>query len=119
MANVTLTLEEHSDLMGRMKAAEEEAGKLRNELLEAKSSHPDVAVTLAAFRNALAIARFAVANLPPEIIKGWPTEELRGLMDRLPLQPDYGPDDISLISELRSFVRECEYHDLRRKGLTA
>lgn len=70
--------------------------------------------TVRVARAALSVARFAVANLPPELHRKWPSTDLKEIAAFLPMMPDKTPDDGDLARELVAFAEECERHEQRR-----
>jgi hypothetical protein len=119
MAEIKLTLDEYNDLVHKRNAAENEAAALRAQLVDARLTDPQVKAITQVGRDALVIARFAVANLPAEVTRNWPWRTLLDICDRLPQMPDHGSDDVTLMAELRTFAAECQYHEERRAGRAA
>ena len=59
-------------------------------------------------RCLLTCTRFAVGELPPETTKGWPSGDLKRAAELLSKMPDHTVDDISIASEFRGFIEDCE-----------
>lgn len=118
MANVTLTMEEYNELQSRMRAAEEDAAAARAALVNNKLADGERFILTTLIRDAMTVVRFAVANLPPEVTRGWPFLSLKRFSENLQHLADHKSDDVSLTAEWMGFVRDCEQHELRRKGLS-
>jgi hypothetical protein len=120
-AKVELTLGELQELQGAKALAEQETAEIKRQLETAKGVDGDerVAKVSKFARHCLEIARFAIANCPPEVIKGWPYEALRGLCDTIDALPDFSTSDRDMAIDLRSFAAYCEEHELRRRGVVA
>jgi len=119
MPQVTLTGEEYAELLNNTKVAHDEAATLRAELAAVKANALEQGqvsgkLLCELVRHSLTITRFAVANLPPETIRSWPTEALRKVVMGIPALPDYSIDDRDLAGELRAFADECDRWTLER-----
>lgn len=117
-ASLTLALAEYQDLLAARARAEQETAEVRAELAAAKLVDPTSTVApLTAFaRDCLTIARFAVANLPPEMIRSWPYEALIRLCENIHVLPDCSINDRDMALDLISFAHDCEAHEIRRRG---
>lgn len=62
---------------------------------------------LRALRGALDVVSFAVANLPPEAVVGWPFESLEVIAEQLDILYPTDPDTQTLAITLRQFAGEC------------
>jgi hypothetical protein len=116
---LTLSMEDYNALLAAKQQANEETAEVRRQLEAAKFVDGDarvVSVTKFA-RDCLTIARFAVANLPPEMIKSWPYEALRRVAETMETLPDFGISDRDMAIDLLAFARDCEAHELRRRGI--
>jgi hypothetical protein len=120
-AKVEMTLGELQELQGAKAKAEQETAEVRKQLEIAKSISGDerVAKVTAFARHCLTVARFAIANCPPEVIKGWPYESVRGLCATIDSLPDFSTVDRDMAIDLLSFAADCEEHELRRRGVVA
>jgi len=119
-STVTLTLEDYNSLQVAKAAAENDRADLHKQLIElrlAKGTEQDITALNTAVRRCAEIARFAVANLPPESIKGWPWQQLMVLATQIEGLPDAGPDDKACAIDLRAFARDCEKHERRRAAM--
>lgn len=119
-ATVNMSLDEYEVLKARAAKAESETLAVQVELAAAKMADPTSTVTkVTAFaREALNIARFAIANCPPEVIKNWPYESLRRVCDTINCLPDFDENDRSMALDLREFIGQCEQHAQRRRNAT-
>lgn len=120
MAQITLSLEDWNNELGKRALLEAELAKMRTELNETRMLNLESirvnAVALdAAVRASLVLTRFAVANLPPEMTPGWPVGALDAVIVGLPHLPTYGIDDADLLSELRAMARDIGEQDRRRR----
>lgn len=115
-ATMTIPYSEYQSLLDAIKKNAEDITQVRIELTAAKMADPTGRVpTITAFaRECLTIARYAVANLPPELNKGWPYRTLFRVANFMPELPDYSIDDRDLANDLVAFGKECEQHELRR-----
>lgn len=119
-STVNLTLEDYTALQQAKVNAENERAELQKKydaLRLANGTKQDITALNTAVRRCADVARFAVANLPPESTKGWPFAELRVLADSVDALPDAGPNDKTLAIELRAFAAECEKHEHRRAAM--
>lgn len=115
---LSISLEEWNAALAAKQQAFEETVAVRKELEIAKGVNGDerVAKVTTFARHCLTIARFAVANLPPETIKRWPYDSLRGLANTIECLPDFSTDDRDMAIDLLDFARHCEELELRRRG---
>jgi hypothetical protein len=116
---LTISLDEYNALVASKAQADQETAKVRKQLEIAKgvSSDERVARVTKFARHCLEVARFAVANCPPEMIKGWPYQALRGMCDTIESLPDFSTNDRDMAIDLRGFAADCEEHELRRRGV--
>jgi hypothetical protein len=117
-ATLNMTLTDYQELLNARKRAEQEAADVRAELAAAKLVDPTGVVTgLNAFaRDCLTIAQYAVANLPPELNKGWPYEALLRICENIDILPDYTVNDRDMALDVINFARDCEAHEIRRRS---
>jgi hypothetical protein len=117
-AKIEMTLGELQELQGAKTRAEQETADVRKLLEIAKGIDGDerVAKVTAFARHCLTIARFAIANLPPETIKRWPYEALRSLCNTIDVLPDFSTQDRDMAIDLLGFASECEKLELFRLG---
>jgi len=103
-----MTLDDLKAIEARERSAYEELAKIRAELIEAKSIDPanTIKMLVPLCREMMTIIRFAVANLPPSEIRGWPFEAVHTVANRLGELPDKTSDDLTFAIELRAFANE-------------
>ena len=116
-ATVSLPYSELQMLQETTKKAEEKVAELQQQLTQAKVEASDP-ILLKLARDAIAIVRFAVSQLPAESTKGWPHEALLAVAEALPQLPDATTDDVELSVTLASFSRECKMYEQRRAVMT-
>lgn len=85
-ATVTIGIEDYQKLKSRGDALEREVGDLRAALDEARlgGNDSDARRLGEALNLALPVVQFAIANLHPLTVRGWPYKELRALSKVLP-----------------------------------
>lgn len=110
MGTIQLTIEEWQGLVQARQAAEQRALDLQGQLDAGVSSDPDGTIKhlLKALSSAREIIRFAVANYPPEAVRGWPHEELVSFADLMEKAPAATQDYKDMAIDLRSFAREAK-----------
>ncbi len=116
-ATVEMPLEEYEQLKHARRDAEEETARMQKQLVEWKLTDEHLRELVEFGRAALTVARFAVENLPPETIKGWPHAALLRVSELLTKMPDASLDDRTLAIELRNFAGECARFERGRKNL--
>jgi len=116
-ATVTIQLNEFQAIQEAKKRAEEELAALQNQIKEMKIEASDP-VLLVVARSAIEVMRFAVASLPPESTKNWPSFALKKVAENLASMPDATTDDQELAITFMGFARECERFEERRRVLT-
>jgi hypothetical protein len=119
MKKIEMPFEEFEAVNNARKEAEQKVVELERQLLDGVlTADPtqSLKATTELARAALDIVRFAVANNPPEMIKGWPHAKLVKCSQLIPMLNDRNPDDVDLARELGRFAAECERHELRRKN---
>lgn len=118
MATVTLSLEELQEYVVKRNMAYNEVAALK-EKLRVASLRADSEVTsdlVEALRAVLPVISFAVGNLSPEAIRGWPHDALKTFAGRLAVL--FAGDDIvaSLALEFGNFAREAASYEEQRRG---
>jgi hypothetical protein len=115
---LTLSMDDYNALLAAKAKAEQETVEALKQLEAARFVDGDTRVArMAVFaRDCLTLARFAVANCPPEMIKGWPYETLKRVADGLCELPDYTAGDRDMAIDLISFARDCEKYEVSRKS---
>ena len=115
-ATVSIPYTEFQAIKEARSKAESEIVRLQKQITDEKVAASDHGMLMVA-RAALDVARFAVANLPPESTLDWPFESLRLIAKCLPAMPDVSPDDAELAVTLDHFATECERFETRRRVL--
>ncbi len=107
-ASVTIKLSKLDELRGANAVANDRIAELEKQLIEEKQRDRtgEIARLRELLRDTFIVVRFAVANLPPETTKMWPSLALKSIVDKLPLMPDFNVDDQAFINELKQFRRE-------------
>lgn len=92
-ATITISIEDYQKLKNRAAELELELGKTRAELDQARlgPTDSDTRKLSEAFNHALEIVRFAVGNLHPLTVRGWPYLHLRALGEVSPDLPGVDP----------------------------
>jgi hypothetical protein len=120
MKSVTLTIsmEEYQALIEGRNKAEREAAEANAQAIAARMSDPTATVEkVTAFaRQCLTVVNYAVANLPPEVNKGWPYEALTRVCEMMNVLPDFGPNDRDMAIDMLNFANDAKTLELRRKG---
>lgn len=120
MAQITLSLEEYEEIKRAKALAEQEFADISKAMIDLRMNSDGGVMALHGLcsltRKALSVACFAVANLPPETTRGWPTKTLRELAALIPILPDYTVNDHDLMNELVAFAIEAEAQDQRRRS---
>jgi hypothetical protein len=117
-ATLTISMIDYTKMQTDLAVSRAETATAQAETLAARLVDPvGVLVKLTAFaRDCMTIARFGIANLPPEMIPGWPYETLRRICDTIDALPDCSQDDRDMATDLRGFARDCEGHEIRRRS---
>lgn len=117
MGTISLPVGEWQALLDQRRAAENEAAALRAQLQEAIVTDKDGAVKqlLEALSASREVIRFAIANYPPEAVRGWPYKELRNFADLLEKAPGVPYDYIEMAIELRTFAAEAQSLEEKRE----
>lgn len=97
-------------------AAIAERDKLAQDAIRAATTSETFQHFNAAISSAIAVVRFAVANYPPEAVRGWPIEALLSLADALDGIIGIEYDFKALALELRAFAREAQAIETKRKN---
>ncbi len=115
---VTLSLEDYQALQHAKTQADNLTADTRKQLEVAKFVDADerVAMVTAFARDCLTLARFAIANCPPEVVRGWPYETLRSIAQKMSVLPDCSYADEEMAIDMLAFAREVEQHEIRRRN---
>jgi hypothetical protein len=116
---IQLSLSAYDELRGRQKVLTDKIVQLESELLAAKVAPPAVQDFLAVTDAALAVVRFAVANLPVENVRHWPHEALASFASALPTLPGCDTQQIrETAAILRDRAREIAEYEAGRVAVT-
>jgi len=116
-ATVTLPFDEYQQMRDSNAGMISTIEKLQAELVAGKfdASEGQVRQLHDAFRAALEIVGYAIANLSPEVNKRWPFGALRTLAAGVRALPTCSPHDLEFASEMDKFAVECESWEFKRK----
>ena len=109
-AKVTLTLGEVNKLQSDVRDANVRISELKSEVVEAKLGNHD-GITRQyqeAFLDAMPIVRFAIGNLHPMTVRGWPFEKLLSITHHLRTLPGIDDDQEETSGDMKIFAQECE-----------
>ena len=119
-ATVNISLDELDALRAQLRRAHEEKGKLADKIKELEVvGIGDGAGLLVTIHHTLDIVRFAVANLDPRTVKGWPWAAVAAFADDLEELPGADENTHDLAIELRAFAHECELLESTRRNRPA
>lgn len=118
-AKLEMSLADFQQLQTRMQDLERknvELQKLADDVrLEAGGS--EAGAFKDAFSLAMQIVRFAIANLDPLTVRGWPYETIREICLHLEARPAIDASARETVTDLRVFATECEkWERARRDG---
>lgn len=117
---VTVPIDDFDALRNRITELELDLATVRLELgeMQATARAADDPSALDALRNlASNVIRFAVQNLPPEHVKGWPHADLKAFAAFVLNWPGSTDHDKELASELLLFADECAVLEAARPPL--
>jgi hypothetical protein len=115
-ATLTMPLDEYETLRRAVQEAEKENAALRAQLEKVNLSADDAVPKLATALNAaLPIVQFAIANLDPDTVRGWPYETLRTLADTLQTVPGISAQTREAWIEFKKFASEAENRETERR----
>lgn len=105
-------------LNDRLKAAVELAAKYEQEKNDVLRSDPSekVPTLIDTIRAALPVIQFAVGNLPPEAIRGWPFGQLLAFAKLFEKMPTLNAFEENLVLELKHFAAEASSVELKRQN---
>jgi hypothetical protein len=110
MAEITMSMQEYKELESQRDTAREEAAELRKKLHNAEMTDPGERIPglVRAIEASLPIVKFAVGNLAPETVRGWPYDELVAFAEELDKLPGADTRTREYALEFRNFVREAQ-----------
>ena len=113
---MTIPYTEFQAIQNRAREAERKLAEVEQRTRDLRIAECDAA-SLTVARNALEVVRYAVANLPAESNKDWPTNALHAIAKALPSLPDATVDDRELATTIDYFATEAERFEERRRAL--
>jgi len=117
-SQVSISLAALDELREQIKAAEDRARDLEKQINDAKlGPDPEFAKhAIEAFRAALPIVQFALGNLHPSTVRGWPDTALDRIAACLVTLPGTDDNDRALARELIDSAKLARgYEEFRRK----
>lgn len=108
-AQVTVSLSDLQTMQNRIAELELEVADARKRVDEARlgDEGSDVQRLVAAFNHALPILQFAIANLHPLTVRGWPADDLLKLAALLPDLPGIDESIRETATDLKMHARDC------------
>ena len=116
-ASVTIPYSEFQAIQDARRDSDRKIVELTEQIRHSKIDASDPTLLIVA-REALEVARYAVASLPAESNKNWPGRALRSIAKHLPSMPDATADDLELASTFIYFADEIDLYEKRRQGIT-
>ena len=109
-ATVSLHIDEWDNMRNKTQQLQNEIAELCKQLAEAERKDPTgrLEPTLKTIEMALPIIQFAVSNLHPDTMLGWPYEALREFSERLKSLPGASQLYKELAIELKAFAAQAE-----------
>jgi hypothetical protein len=116
-SNVTVPLGVVDDLRDQIRAHENTIRELRAQAVDAKFGETPAAVRapFTAFRALFPVVQFAVGNLHPSAVRGWPHEALAHAAEHIRTMPDVTTDELALAHELEEFGKLARGYEAMRK----
>jgi hypothetical protein len=114
---ISLKLSDYDKMRTGQRALETRLRELEVELTAAQLADPSETLghVHRAFLQAMQVVQFAVGNLPPESIVGWPHAALAHLAEAVNTLPGIGPHLKEIAPELREFARGAASLEAWRK----
>lgn len=119
-AKVEITYGELQGLQDKVRDLEKENSKLKLETSEAKLG-PDGNLARQyreAFAEAMTIVRFAVSNMHPLTVRGWPYKSLEHVCKANGSLPGIDQDSAETANDMKIFARECREWEISRDNGT-
>jgi hypothetical protein len=102
---INISLADFDKLRNENKDTQAKCYELEKQLAAAQLGDDTAAKLLhAAFHDAIKVVQFAVGNLDPSTVSGWPHEALRKIADAIEKIPGVDPHVAELPPELRAFA---------------
>jgi hypothetical protein len=117
MAEIKMSLEEYQELTGQRDEAERARGEMAKKLADAEMADPTgrVPELVECIRAGLAVVKFAVGNLAPETVRGWPYADLKRFAEGVAKLPGADAFTEGAAHEFQSFINGArEIEELRR-----
>ncbi len=116
MSTLTIDLADYELLKTARHTAEQEAAKLRVELVAARTANVDDLVKnlMGSFRAGVEVARYAIAHLDGSFARKWPLADLRAVADGIKALPDANAFELELANEFYSFAADVARYDVTR-----
>jgi len=117
MAEIKMSLEEYQELTNKLAAQNKAVSELEHELRRAESADVEgrVQSVIDAMNVLLPVLSFAVANLDPTTVRGWPYKNLREFAKSLTRLPGMTAIQKEMAVDLAAFANEAEYWENERK----
>jgi hypothetical protein len=117
MAEITMSLQEYEEIKTQRDEARQEMAELRKKLHDAEMRDPSERVPglVRAVEAALPVVKFAVGNLAPETVRGWPYDDLAAFAEELDKLPGADTRMQEYALEFRNFVREAQSIEADRR----
>lgn len=114
---VTVKLSDYDRLRDELREAQNKVYMLQTEVNAAKLGDPTGPTKLLfdAFHETIKVVQFAVGNLDPQTIAGWPHKALVAIADAIETIPGVDQHVAEMPGELRSFARSAAGHEERRR----
>jgi len=115
---IEITLEDLDEMRSQIREASDRLVRAEKEKNEALAADPSgrVPQLLAVIEAALPIVQFAVENLEPTTVRGWPHKTLDKLGELLATVDGMSVIAREIAPELRVFAHEAELIELERAG---
>ncbi|GAF90560.1 unnamed protein product [marine sediment metagenome] len=110
MAEITMSMIEYQELQSRANDAQKRCTELEKRIHEVEMTDPEDRIPdlVACIKAALPIVEFAVGNLAPETVRGWPYDELLAFAGKLETMPGVDTRLKEYALGFRSFIREAQ-----------
>ena len=114
---VTVKLVDYDRLREELREAQNDVHKLRVEVNAAKLGDLSGTTKMLhdAFHETIKVVQFAVGNLDPQTIAGWPHKALVAIAAAIETIPGIDQHVAEMPGELRSFARSAAGHEERRR----
>jgi len=107
MAEVTMSLQEYNDLLAQRDQARREYAELQEQIRTTASQDPATADLLKCVKAAIPVITFAVGNLDPATVRGWPYGALKTFAVGLDCLPGADTCMKEYALDLRNFIYEA------------